>query len=53
VIVELLKDNPELPIIALSVGRLAVTADFNLDSSEMLGLEVFCRNLLHMSYCKK
>ena len=39
VIVEVLKDNPELPIIAISGGRRAVTADFNLDSAEMLGVK--------------
>ncbi len=39
VIVEVLKDNPELPIIAISGGRRAVTANFNLDSAEMLGVK--------------
>lgn len=39
VIMELLKINPELPIIAISGGRRAITADFNLDSAEMLGVK--------------
>ena len=39
VIMEVLKENPNLPIIAISGGRRAVTADFNLDSAEMLGVK--------------
>jgi hypothetical protein len=39
VIVEVLKENPNLPIIAISGGRRAVTADFNLDSAAMLGVK--------------
>lgn len=39
VIVQVLKVNPNLPIIAISGGRRAVTADFNLDSAEMLGVK--------------
>ena len=39
VIVELLKFNPDLPIIAISGGRRAITANFNLDSAEMLGVK--------------
>jgi CheY-like chemotaxis protein len=39
VIVELLKSNPDLPIIAISGGRRAITANFNLDSAEMLGVK--------------
>jgi CheY-like chemotaxis protein len=39
VIIELLKFNPELPIIAVSGGRRAITANFNLDSAEMLGVK--------------
>ena len=39
VIVELLKFKPELPIIAISGGRRAITANFNLDSAEMLGVK--------------
>ena len=37
VIMELLKVNPDLPIIAISGGRRALTASFNLDSAAMLG----------------
>ena len=37
VIVEVLKVNPDLPIIAISGGRRALTASFNLDSAAMLG----------------
>jgi CheY-like chemotaxis protein len=36
---EVLKENPNLPIIAISGGRRAITADFNLDSAEMLGVK--------------
>jgi CheY-like chemotaxis protein len=36
VIVQVLKETPNLPIIAISGGRRAVTADFNLDSASML-----------------
>ncbi len=39
VIMELLNANPELPIIAISGGRRAITAGFNLDSAEMLGVK--------------
>lgn len=39
VIIEVLKENPNLPIIAVSGGRRAVTADFNLDFAEMLGVK--------------
>jgi YesN/AraC family two-component response regulator len=39
VIMEVLKENPNLPIIAISGGRRAITADFNLDSAEMLGVK--------------
>ena len=39
VIMELLNANPELPIIAISGGRWAITAGFNLDSAEMLGVK--------------
>ena len=37
VIIELSKNQPELPIIAISGGRRSVSAIFNLDSAEMLG----------------
>ena len=39
VIVQVLKEIPNLPIIAISGGRRAVTAEFNLDSAEMLGVK--------------
>mgnify|MGYP000149634254 FL=1 len=39
VIMELLKSHPDLPIIAISGGRRAITAGFNLDSAEMLGVK--------------
>jgi CheY-like chemotaxis protein len=39
VIVEILKYNPNFPIIAISGGRRAITADFNLDSAAMLGVK--------------
>lgn len=39
VIVQVLKETPNIPIIAISGGRRAVTADFNLDSASMLGGE--------------
>lgn len=39
VIMELLKCNPNLPIIAISGGRRALTANFNLDSAAMLGVK--------------
>lgn len=39
VIVEWLKVNPNFRIIAISGGRRSVTADFNLDSAEMLGVK--------------
>jgi CheY-like chemotaxis protein len=39
VIMELLKSYPEFPIIAISGGRRAITAGFNLDSAEMLGVK--------------
>jgi CheY-like chemotaxis protein len=38
VIIEISKINPELPIIAISGGRRAISANFNLDSAEMLGV---------------
>ncbi len=39
VIMDLLKIKPDLPIIAISGGRRAITAGFNLDSAEMLGVK--------------
>ena len=39
VIMEFLNANPELPIIAISGGRRAIKAGFNLDSAEMLGVK--------------
>lgn len=38
VIIELIQAHPKLPIIAISGGRRAVTAGFNLDSAHMLGV---------------
>lgn len=38
VIIELIQAHPNLPIIAISGGRRAVTAGFNLDSAQMLGV---------------
>lgn len=37
-ITEILKINKYTPIIAMSGGRRAVTAEFNLDSAELLGV---------------
>jgi CheY-like chemotaxis protein len=39
VIVQVLKEIPNLSIIAISGGRRAVTAEFNLDSAEMLDVK--------------
>lgn len=39
VITELLCRKPNLPIIAISGGRRAITAEFNLESAELLGVK--------------
>lgn len=39
VITELLCRNPGLAIIAISGGRRAITAEFNLESAELLGVK--------------
>ncbi|MDD5227372.1 MAG: response regulator [Methylococcales bacterium] len=39
VITELLCRNPNVAIIAISGGRRAITAEFNLESAEMLGVK--------------
>lgn len=39
VITELLCRNPNLAIIAISGGRRAITAEFNLESAELLGVK--------------
>lgn len=36
-ILALFEQNPKLPIIAMSGGRRAVTAEFNLDSAGLIG----------------
>ncbi len=39
VITELLSKNPKIAIIAISGGRRAITAEFNLESAELLGVK--------------
>jgi CheY-like chemotaxis protein len=39
VITELLNASPGTPIIAISGGRRAITAEFNLESAELLGVK--------------
>ena len=39
VIIELLNISPGTPVIAISGGRRAVTASFNLESAELLGVK--------------
>jgi CheY-like chemotaxis protein len=39
VIIELLNISPSTPVIAISGGRRAVTASFNLESAELLGVK--------------
>lgn len=38
VIMDLVALDPTIPIIAISGGRRAITAEFNLESAEMLGV---------------
>lgn len=39
VITELLRANPNTRIVAISGGRRAITAEFNLESAELLGVK--------------
>ncbi len=39
VITELLNRDPDIAIIAISGGRRAITAEFNLESAELLGVK--------------